>query len=76
MKAGLVAFYQAYSTLLISIFPFPIRELPHFVLCVLPEALLKLGFVPASPVQMQTVVEEECSGNGTLHLSNQFKGFI
>jgi acetylornithine deacetylase len=50
MKAGLVAFYQAYK------------------------ALLKLGFAPAAPLQMQTVVEEECSGNGCLHISNQFKG--
>jgi len=30
------------------------------------KALRELGFLPASKVLMQTVVEEECTGNGTL----------
>jgi hypothetical protein len=34
---------------------------------------VKLGYAPAAPVQMQTVVEEECTGNGCLHIANKFK---
>lgn len=37
------------------------------------EALLALGYVPASSIQMQTVIEEECTGNGTLALVKNFK---
>lgn len=34
---------------------------------------MSLGFAPAAPVQMQTVVEEECTGNGALATCEQFK---
>jgi acetylornithine deacetylase len=37
------------------------------------EALLSLGVAPAAPVQMQTVVEEECTGNGALVIADQLK---
>eukprot|EP01120_Amphizonella_sp_Union-15-10_P017302 TRINITY_DN9579_c0_g1_i1.p1 TRINITY_DN9579_c0_g1~~TRINITY_DN9579_c0_g1_i1.p1 ORF type:complete len:432 (+),score=68.91 TRINITY_DN9579_c0_g1_i1:86-1381(+) len=37
------------------------------------KALLHLGYGPAAPFHMQTVIEEECTGNGTLHLSNKLK---
>jgi acetylornithine deacetylase len=49
MKAGVIAYVQAYK------------------------ALVKLGFAPAAPVQMQTVIEEECTGNGCLHVAEKFK---
>lgn len=34
---------------------------------------MSLGVAPAAPVQMQTVVEEECTGNGALGIAAQFK---
>lgn len=34
---------------------------------------MKLGYAPAAPVQMQTVIEEECTGNGCLHVADKFK---
>lgn len=37
------------------------------------EALLSLGVAPAAAVQMQTVVEEECTGNGALVIADQLK---
>ena len=37
------------------------------------EALLSLGVAPAAPIQLQTVVEEECTGNGALGVANGLK---
>ena len=34
--------------------------------CLAFEALRDLGYVPAAPVQLQSVIEEECTGNGAL----------
>lgn len=34
--------------------------------CLAYEALRDLGFVPAAPVMFQSVIEEECTGNGAL----------
>jgi len=34
---------------------------------------VSLGYTPAAPVQMQTVIEEECTGNGCLHVADKFK---
>ncbi|MEZ0168323.1 ArgE/DapE family deacylase [Microvirga sp. TS319] len=34
--------------------------------CLAFEALRDLGFAPAAPVSFQSVIEEECTGNGTL----------
>jgi len=50
MKAGVVAFYQAFK------------------------ALASLGWAPAADLQMQTVIEEECTGNGALSSSEGVVG--
>jgi acetylornithine deacetylase len=34
--------------------------------CLAYEALRDLGFAPAAPVMFQSVIEEECTGNGAL----------
>eukprot|EP01121_Diplochlamys_sp_Union-15-3_P020948 TRINITY_DN8339_c0_g1_i1.p1 TRINITY_DN8339_c0_g1~~TRINITY_DN8339_c0_g1_i1.p1 ORF type:complete len:443 (-),score=98.64 TRINITY_DN8339_c0_g1_i1:56-1222(-) len=41
--------------------------------CMAYKALLSLNYAPAAPVYLQSVIEEECTGNGTLHISQQYK---
>jgi hypothetical protein len=38
------------------------------------EAILSLGYVPASRIEMHTVVEEECTGNGALVVAQEAQG--
>lgn len=97
MKAGIVAYYHAYSTfdllragignkkkkdcffaglILTDKHPFSallIFSYSTFFCFVNIEALLSLGVAPAAAVQMQTVVEEECTGNGALVIADQLK---
>jgi acetylornithine deacetylase len=71
MKAGIVAYYQAYSTS-IEILCVLCSQQAYNNFCA--EALLTLGYAPAAHVELQTVVEEECTGNGALVTANESTG--